>query len=109
MIPCYNHCMKRRSAVPVFQELIERETGSLVEIMQKALPEALSMERYLSWQELRYRKAPDGLSKEQWWLGVKLHRTQARQSIPLRNARGALLEYIGSYDYSIVSTSSTIC
>ena len=85
--------MKRRSIVPVLQELIEQETGSLVEIMQKALPEALRMDRYLSWQELRYRKAPEGLSKEQWWLGVKLHRTQARQSIPLRNARGKFFNF----------------
>ena len=61
--------------------------------MQKALPEALRMDRYLSWQELRYRKAPEGLSKEQWWLGVKLHRTQARQSIPLRNARGKFFNF----------------
>lgn len=80
--------MKRRSKVPLLKELINRESDSLVDIMQKALPEALRMDRYLSWQELRHRGAPEGMSAEQWWLGLKLHRTQARQSVLLCNAGG---------------------
>lgn len=79
--------MKRRSKVPALKELIEQETGNLMDIMHKALPEALRMDRYLSWQELRHRKAPDGMSTGQWWLGLKLHRTQARQSIALCNSK----------------------
>lgn len=80
--------MKRRSKVLLLKELINREADSLVDIMQKALPEALRMDRYLSWQELRHRGAPEGMSAEQWWLGLKLHRTQARQSVLLSNAGG---------------------
>ena len=56
--------------------------------MNASEQEALNMERYLSWQELQYRKAPQGLSSAQWWIGIKLHRAQARQPIPLYSAKG---------------------
>lgn len=80
--------MKRRVKVPHFKELIAQESAHLAEIMQKSLPEALRMDRYLGWQELRHRAAPSGLTTEQWWLGIKLHRAQARQSVPLLDAKG---------------------
>lgn len=85
--------MKRRSKIPVLSELIARESGNLIEIMQKAIPEALRMDRYLGWQELRHRAAPEGMTIEQWWLGIKLHRTQARQSVSLCNAKGQAFEF----------------
>lgn len=64
-----------------------------MDIMHKALPEALRMDRYLSWQELRHRSLPKGISSEQWWLGIKLHRTQARQSVALGNYKGELFNF----------------
>ena len=85
--------MKRRSRVPDVRELMEREKGSLMDIMHGALPEALRLDRYLSWQELKYRPTPEGMSAEQWWLGIKLHRTQARQSVPLRNSKGSVFNF----------------
>ncbi len=85
---CYNGGMKRRKAVPLFSELIKDETNNILEIMNASEQEALNMERYLSWQELQYRKAPQGLSSAQWWIGIKLHRAQARQPIPLYSAKG---------------------
>ena len=68
---------------------MEQETGNLLEIMKLAAQEALRMDRYLSWNELRYRTPPAGLTSEQWWLGVKIHRAQARQPLPLLSAKGA--------------------
>ena len=105
--------MKRRSKVPALKELIEHETGNLMDIMHKALPEALRMDRYLSWQELRHRKAPDGMSTGQWWLGLKLHRTQARQSVALCNAKGepfhfAPTQLIQQYLHKIDRASGTM-
>jgi Fic family protein len=39
--------------------------------------------RYLHWDELRRREAPSGLSHEQWWAGIKVHRQNPRTEIPL--------------------------
>lgn len=85
--------MKRRKAVPLLTELIKKESGNILEIMKASEQEALNMERYLSWQELQYRKAPKGLTSAQWWLGLKLHREQARQTIPLCSAKGKAFRY----------------
>lgn len=85
--------MKRRKAVPLLTELFQEDTSNILEIMKAAKHEALNMERYLSWQELQYRKAPEGLTTAQWWLGIKLHRAQARQNIPLHSAKGQAFSY----------------
>jgi hypothetical protein len=28
--------------------------------------------RYLHWDELRFRKPPEGLTHKEWWLGLKM-------------------------------------
>ena len=40
------------------------------------LAQASEGERYLHWDELRRRPAPQGLSHEQWWLAEKLSRRE---------------------------------
>ena len=47
----------------------------------------------MSWRELYYHTAPRGLSSEQWWLGVKLHRRQARRYLALDDKRGTPYSY----------------
>lgn len=94
--------MKRRARVPRLKEMMEQNPGNMMELLLKAQPEALRMDRYLSWQELRYRQPPEGLSPEEWWFGLKLHRTQARMYLPLHNAKGepftfASTQYIQQY------------
>jgi Fic family protein len=60
---------------PPLQELLDRCGG-----LQNTLP-LLSLlatseegDRYLHWDELRHRPAPEGLTHEQWWLAEKLSR-----------------------------------
>jgi fido (protein-threonine AMPylation protein) len=45
--------------------------------------------RYLHWDELRRRPAPDGLTHEAWWAAVTLARMSMFQSLPLRDKHGA--------------------
>lgn len=85
--------MKRRQSTPSLPELLQEETGNLYLIMEAASSEALRMDRYLSWNELRHRLPPSGLSSRQWWLGIKLHRSQARQELPLHTAKGSTLNF----------------
>jgi Fic family protein len=44
--------------------------------------------RYLHWDELRFRKPPEGLTREDWWLGLKMRRQTAYRAIPLKDTRG---------------------
>lgn len=39
--------------------------------------------RYLHWDELRHREPPAGLSREQWWAGVKMARRGMMKELPL--------------------------
>ena len=44
--------------------------------------------RYLHWDELRFRKPPEGLNHENWWLGLRIHRRAAQRTIPLKDTKG---------------------
>jgi Fic family protein len=49
--------------------------------------------RYLHWEELRYRKPPEGLSHEQWWAGISFSRARSAKAISLRDKEGANFTY----------------
>lgn len=49
--------------------------------------------RFLHWDELKYRKPPEGLTHEEWWLGLKMHRRSGHRSIPLKNAEGSRFHF----------------
>lgn len=72
---------------PPVQELLERCGG-----LQEALPLLTQLasetagDRYLHWDQLRYRTPPQGLSHEQWWLAEKLSRRPT--PLPLRASDG---------------------
>lgn len=44
--------------------------------------------RYFHWDELRYRKPPEGLTHEEWWLGLKMRRQTSYRKIPLKDTGG---------------------
>lgn len=44
--------------------------------------------RYLHWDALRYRKSPEGLTHEEWWLGLKMHRQAGDRQIALKDLAG---------------------
>ena len=43
---------------------------------------------YPHWDKLRHLKPPDGLSAEEWWLGIKLKRGGLLKDIPLLDKEG---------------------
>lgn len=44
---------------------------------------------YEHWDHLRHLTAPDGLSIEEWWLGIKLARSSLKKELPLHDKLGA--------------------
>ena len=43
--------------------------------------------RYLHWDEIRFRKPPEGLTHQDWWLGLKMRRRAAQRTIPLKDTK----------------------
>ena len=62
----------------------------IVENLQQG-PE--TSERYLSWDELRHRTPPDGLSREEWWLRIKLTRNSMKRTLVLTGLDGRPFSY----------------
>ena len=49
---------------------------------------------YLHWDQLRRRTPPDGLTPEEWWLKLKLARSQGRRQLPLHDTKGQAFSYV---------------
>lgn len=43
--------------------------------------------RYLHWDEIKFRKPPNDLSHEDWWLGLKMRRRAGHRMIPLEDGK----------------------
>ena len=73
--------------------------GSIVETLgpQGVLPliniEPLQQGRYLHWDELRHRPAPQGLDHESWWAGVKIARQALSRPLPLVDKQGRPMRF----------------
>ena len=44
--------------------------------------------RYLHWDKLRHLPPPEGMTPEQWWLGLKVARRAHFRPLPLRDKAG---------------------
>lgn len=74
---------------PSFRKLITgmEKPEQMVKVFQ-AVERSTHDGRYLHWDELRFRKPPEGLTHQDWWLGLKMRRRAARRTIPLNDAKG---------------------
>ncbi len=43
---------------------------------------------YEHWDQLRHLTPPEGLTSEEWWLGIKMARRALRQEVPLKDKTG---------------------
>ena len=50
--------------------------------------------RYEHWDKLHRREPPEGLTHEQWWLGVKMSRNGQYRHLPLQDTRGRPFVYM---------------
>ena len=79
--------MKQPRIPPPLNDLLLRHRASLPDILQ-GNRDATVRGQYAHWDRLRRLSAPQGLSHEQWWLGVKLSRQAQCRQFPLRDVRG---------------------
>ncbi len=62
--------------------------------------------KYLHWDELRFRTPPEGLTREQWWWGIKWQRRSQSREVPLISTSGrpftfALVDPLPEYLHQI--------
>jgi Fic family protein len=75
-------------APPPWRELFGQHAADLGAIMSRHLgPEVNGC--YEHWDHLRHLTPPDGLTPEQWWLGIKLARSSLQRELPMRDKSGA--------------------
>jgi len=55
---------------------------------------APSKGKYLHWDKLRRYTSPEGLSQEEWWLGLKMLRLQATRHTPLSDSKGRQFGFV---------------
>ncbi|CAJ1494864.1 Fic family protein [[Mycobacterium] burgundiense] len=56
----------------------------------------VSTDPYLPWDELRYRKPPEGVTTEEWWLATRMARNSIKRALPLR-----MLDSEGNFSYAL--------
>ncbi len=85
--------MKRLRPTPNLNELLSKHANNLFHLAQLAREETSRTDAYRSWDEISYRPTPEHISSEEWWLGIKFNRLQARESIPLKTPAGKSFNY----------------
>lgn len=82
--------MKLPVAPPLWNELLQANSGGIGEILSRRLgPEVRGV--YEHWDHLRHLSPPEGLTAEQWWLAVKFARMTLSRQLPLRDKTGTPL------------------
>lgn len=73
--------------------------------------------RYLHWNSLQYREPPKDLTKEEWWMAIKMARQGQLRQLPFKDTRGAffrfgmpdpVLEYLHNVDQNACGNIQTI-
>ncbi len=84
--------MKEPTKPKQLNELLLKYPKGLPGILQAGIT-ATPKGQYLHWDRLRHLAPPAGLSHEEWWLGVKLARSQLYRELPLKDAAGRPFRY----------------
>lgn len=71
--------------------IAENGADRLAEIL--ALTTRVGSQRYLPWDEFRWRATPEDLSPEEWWVATKLVRHGMQRELPLKNTDGRPFTY----------------
>lgn len=85
--------MKLPVEPPAFEKLFSH-ADVLAILSQRIGPEVSG--KYEHWDQVRHLTPPDGMTVEDWWLGIKLARSHLRRSMPLRDKTGSPFSVVPS-------------
>ena len=80
--------MKLPVPPPPLDELIRADPGRLREVLSTPITRRPGAEPYPHWDRVRFLTPPAGLSREEWWLRLKLERQANRRALPLVDPAG---------------------
>ena len=86
--------MKMPKTPPDFERMLGdiKDPSRLMQII--ALGARISPSgKYFHWDKLQYHTPPEGFSREEWWLALKLKRKQQSSPVPLTDAKGKAFTY----------------
>lgn len=83
----------RVAPAPSIEDLIGKLGTEAAFAGMTAPVEVIPRDRYLHWDKLRHLDAPAGLSSEQWWLKIKLARSDELRELPLTDREGIPFGY----------------
>lgn len=79
--------MRLPEHAPALQTALDRLASERLSLLM-AHASPLPAGKYLHWDELRRRPAPEALTHEEWWAAVSLSRVSLFQALPLLDKRG---------------------
>jgi Fic family protein len=87
--------MKKPAPPPSLTELLLEKTTNEPGFFARAMASVHSAgaDRYMPWDQLRWRPAPDGLTPEDWWLITKLARNGMKRTLPVIDVDGREFSY----------------
>jgi len=85
--------MKQPLTPKPFHELLAENREKFLAVLEPRLGPTVGG-RYEHWDRLRRREPPEGLTHEQWWLGIKLSRHGQYRQLPLRDTQGRPFVYM---------------
>jgi Fic family protein len=87
--------MKKPPAPPPLMELLLEKTTKDSGFFTRAMESVHSAgaDRYMPWDQLRWRPAPGGLTPEEWWLITKLARNGMKRTLSLIDVEGREFSY----------------
>lgn len=89
--------MRKPEPPPALMDLLAAKVNYQPEFFKRAMInlQEVGASRYMPWDELRWRPAPDGLTPEEWWLISKVARNAMKRWLPLlTDARGQPFNYV---------------
>ncbi|MCY4220614.1 MAG: Fic family protein [Thiotrichales bacterium] len=85
--------MKQPLTPKPFHKLLAENSEKFMDLLKHPLGPTVG-DCYDHWSRLCRREPPEGLTSEQWWLGIKFSRHSQYLQIPLRDTRGQPFVYM---------------
>lgn len=87
--------MKIPASPPMVGEILAQlESNRLAAVLTHDQIGPVPKGRYYHWEDLRRRTPPEGLSREEWWLGIKVSRLHVAKTLPFTDKEGRRISYV---------------
>jgi hypothetical protein len=77
----------------VLRGLADKDPNRLIDIFSWISTGQQVDDRYMPWDDLRFRTPPQGLNHEEWWLAVKLSRQNMQRPLSIVDGAGKNFSY----------------